>query len=99
MLRHSGGGAVRGHGDAIGCERLRVAPEVEHIQAGERGISVPEHGYVLIMWKSAPTVLLFGRPRIAAIGRNGSVLTELGPERYLDSLTLASLEDEPPRTP
>jgi hypothetical protein len=75
------------------CEHLRVAAEVEYIQAGERRISVPEHGYVLVVWTSAPAVLPSGRPRIVAVGRDGSVLTELGPEDYLDSLTLASLDD------
>jgi hypothetical protein len=34
-----------------------------------------------------------GSMRIVAVGRDGSVLTELGSEDYLDSLTLASLDD------
>jgi hypothetical protein len=93
MLRHSGGAASYEHTGIVCCNHLRVAAEVEYIQAGERRISVPEHGYVLVVWKSASAVLPSGRPRIVAVGRDGSVLTELGPEDYLDSLTLASLDD------
>jgi hypothetical protein len=94
MLRHSGGGGSLNRGAFISCEHLRVAAEVEYIQAGKRRLSVPEHGYVLVVWKSAPAVLPSGRPPIAAVGRDGAVLTELGPHDYLDSLTRATLEDE-----
>jgi hypothetical protein len=72
----------------------RVAVEVDHILAGERRISVPGHGYVIVVWKSAPTATSSGRPPIAAIARDGSLLSELGSDDYLDSLTLASLDDE-----
>ena len=35
---------------------------------------VPEHGYVIIVWKSPTAALPSARPRIAAVGRDGSVL-------------------------
>jgi hypothetical protein len=93
MLTRWGGGGSRSHAGWVACEHLRVAAEVDHVQADERRVSVPEHGYVIVVWKSPPADLPSARPRIAAVGRDGSVLSELGPDDYLDSLTLASLED------
>ena len=96
MLTRWGGAGCYERGGIVGCDYLRVAAEVEYIQAGKRRICVPEHGYVLVVWKSAPTGLPSGRPRIVAVGRDGSVLTELGPEDYFDSLTMAILDDKLP---
>jgi hypothetical protein len=96
ILTHWGGGGSYKRDGIVCGEHLRVATEVEYIQAGKRRISVPEHGCVLIVWKSASGVLPSGRPRIVAAGRDGTVLTELGPEDYFDSLTMAILDDESP---
>jgi hypothetical protein len=96
MLTRWGGGGSQERDGIVGCDYLRVATEVEYIQAGKRRIHVPEHGYVVVVWKSVPTSLLSGRPRIVAVGRDGSVLTELSPGDYFDSLTLAILDEEPP---
>ena len=96
MLTRWGGGRSHERGGIVGCDYLRVATEVEYIQAGKRRICVPEHGYVVVVWKSAPTSLLSGRPRIVAVGRDGSVLTELAPGDYFDGLTRALLDDDSP---
>jgi hypothetical protein len=81
------------HDGIVGCDHLRAAAEVAYIQAGDRRIIVPDHGYVVVAWKSAPAGVPSGRPPIAALSQDGSALTQLGPGDYLDSRTLASLDD------
>jgi hypothetical protein len=93
ILTRGGGAGVDSNAGWVTCEHLRVAAEVQYVQAGERRITVPEHGYVIVVWKRARTAMSSGRPPIAAIARDGSVLSELGPSEYLDSVTLGSLEE------
>jgi hypothetical protein len=87
----------------VSCEGFQLAVEVRHLQVGERLIPVPDHGYAVVAWRSPPAKT---RPLIAAIGNDGSPLSELGPNDALDSLTWESVQgallDEPlpePRHP
>jgi hypothetical protein len=76
----------------VACAMFRVAADVAYLQAGARRIEVPWHGYVVIAWKASPVSELPARPTVAAIGEDGSRLTELGPRDHLDSLTWAAVE-------
>lgn len=76
----------------VACAMFRVAAEVAYLQVGARRIEVPGHGYVIVAWKAPPASELPPRPPIAAIGEDGSRLTELGPHDHLDSLTWAAIE-------
>lgn len=76
----------------VACAMFRVAAEVEHLQAGARRITVPEHGYVIIAWKAPPASAFPPRPPIVAVGEDGSVLSELGPGDHLDSRAWADID-------
>jgi hypothetical protein len=76
----------------VACALFRVAAEVAHLQADTRRIEVPWHGYVIVAWKAPPVSELPPKPPIAAIGADGSRLTELGSHDHLDSLTWAAIE-------
>jgi hypothetical protein len=76
----------------VACERFRVATEVQHLQVGSRRITVPKHGYGIVVWQAPPGSEVPPRPAIAAVGQDGSRLTELGPNDRLDSLTWAAIE-------
>ena len=73
----------------VACAGFRLAIEVGHLQVGERSIPVPGHGYAIVAWRSPPAL---ARPLIVAVGRDGSRLTELGPNGSMDSLTWKSIE-------
>lgn len=81
----------------VSCAGFRLAAEAVTLQAGERLISVPDHGYVIAAWRSPGTRT---RPPIAALRADGSALSELGSDEYLDSLSwqsvLATLDEEQP---
>ncbi len=77
----------------VACAMFRMAAEVAYLQVGMRQIKVPPHGYVIAAFRAPPSSELPRRPAIAAVSDDGRSLTELGPDDYLDSLTLASLED------
>jgi hypothetical protein len=68
----------------VACAGFRVATEVAHLQASGRLIPVPRHGYAIVAWKS-PAALT--RRSIAAIGKDGSRLSQLGPQGSVDSLS------------
>ena len=76
----------------VACAMFRVAAEVEHLHAGARRVTVPGHGYVIVTWKAPPASLLPLRPPIAAVGADGSRLSELGPGDHLDSRAWADIE-------
>lgn len=85
------------HGDYtrvewVTCAGFRLATEVACLQVGARQITVPPHGYVIVSWKAPPSPAEPARPPIAAIGADGSQLTELGSGNPLDSLTWAAIE-------
>jgi hypothetical protein len=86
----TGGGLAASHGHSE--IMFRVAADVAHLQVGARRIEVPWHGYVVVAWKAPLASGLPARPPIAAIGEDGSRLTELGPHDHLDSLTWAAVE-------
>lgn len=86
--RQKAGGRVAGAG-WVGRAAFRLAVEVGHLQVGERLIPVPDHGYAVVAWRSPPAKT---RPLIAAIGNDGSRLSELGPDGSLDSLTWESVQ-------
>jgi hypothetical protein len=73
----------------VACASFRLATEVGQLQAAERSIPVPDHGYVIVAWRSPPAL---ARPLIAAVGKDGSRLSELGPYDFLDSLTWESVQ-------
>ncbi|HEY2549535.1 MAG TPA: hypothetical protein VGI64_03050 [Streptosporangiaceae bacterium] len=81
----------------VSCAGFRLATEAVTLQAGERRISVPDHGYVIVAWRSPARL---SRPPITALRADGSALTTIGPDEHLDSLTwqgiLTALDDEPP---
>jgi len=97
--RLAGGLGVAGAG-WVACAGFRVASEVSHLQAGDRVIPVPGHGYAIVAWRSAPVLT---RPPIAALSHNGARLSELGPHDSLDSLSWETIEqallDDSPPTP
>jgi hypothetical protein len=76
----------------VACAMFRVAAEVQHLQAGARQISVPQHGYVIVAWKAGPGSDVPPRPPIVAVGEDRSRLSELGPNDHLDSYSWAGLE-------
>ena len=69
---------------------LRLAREVDYIDAGSRRITVPAHGHAVVVWGAPPTlgVPVSSRPPIVACRRDGAVLSELGPCSSVDSATL-----------
>lgn len=87
--RQAGGLGVAGSG-WVACAGLRLATEAEHLRVGERSIPVPSHGYAIVAWRSPPEL---ARPLIAAVGNDGSRLSELGPNNSLDSLTWESVQE------
>ena len=74
---------------------FRVATEVTHLQVGARRVEVPEHGHVVVAWKAPaadrPADRL-RRPPITALGADGAILSEFGPDDHLDTLTWAAIE-------
>jgi hypothetical protein len=96
-------GAAGGHRDSAGSTGwvayagFRLAAEAETLQIGERLIRIPDHGYVIAAWRSPAADV---RPPIAALRKDGSPLTVIGPNEHLDSLSWknirTALGDEPP---
>jgi hypothetical protein len=86
--KQAGGMGVAGAG-WVARAGFRVATEVGQLQVGERLIPVPGHGYVIVGWRSPPAM---ARPLIVAVGKDGSRLSELGPNDSLDSLTWESVQ-------
>jgi hypothetical protein len=80
----------------VSCAGFRLAAGAETLQVGERLIRVPEHGYVIAVWRSQVTL---ARPPIAALGHDGSPLATIGPNEHLNSLKwkgiLTAIDDEP----
>ena len=74
------------------CERFRVATEVTQILAGRRFITVQEHGYLIVSWRSRTAYTSTGRPPIWRLDENGAILTHLAPGAYLDSAVMAAAE-------
>ena len=74
---------------------IDVSVEVDHLLLAKRRIKAPPHGRCVVVWKSAaPTgVDRPLRPRLAAVDRNGRILTELGPHDILDTFTQAFLDE------
>ena len=74
----------------VGSNTLQVAAEVDHLVVGERRIEVPANGTLVVAWKAPPSTVRGGvRPRIAAIGADGTELAVLGPRDQMDSHTWA----------
>jgi hypothetical protein len=73
----------------VACAGFRLATEVGHLQVGERSVPVPGHGYAIVAWRSPPAL---ARPLITAMGKDGSQLSELGPNSSMDSLTWEGVE-------
>jgi hypothetical protein len=70
----------------IGYQIIQVASEVSHLQVGDRELAIPDHGYVIVVWKTAEYGNgSYGRPPIAAYASDGSCLTSLGTYDYVDS--------------
>ena len=69
--------------------------EVDHLLVADRRIEVPDHGRCVIVWRSAAPMGFVRppRPRLAAVDRNGRILTELGPHDVLDTFTRAFLDE------
>ena len=80
----------------VSCASFRLATEVGQLQVAERSIPVPDHGYVIVGWRS-PSAR--ARPLIVAVGKDGSRLSELGPDDFLDSLTWESVQRSLPDDP
>lgn len=107
MITSLSGSAVRSRGDReaeggrpdfthvgwVACAMFRVAAEVHHLQADARQIKVPQHGYVIVVWKAPPaTSGVLPRPPIVAVGEDGSRLSELHPNDHLDSHAWAAIQ-------
>ena len=105
VLRHLGGVAGRSRadreaqGDQLDPSRagwvagatFRVAAEVTCLQVGGRRVGVPEHGHVVVAWKTAPAERP-PRPPITALSADGTILSELRPGDHIDTLTWAAIE-------
>jgi hypothetical protein len=76
----------------VAAATFRAAAEVTHLQAGSRQIEVPAHGYVIVAWLT-PAAWRSRRPPIAALGADGAILSELGPDSHLDSLSWAAINE------
>ncbi|HEV2376035.1 MAG TPA: hypothetical protein VGS19_28185 [Streptosporangiaceae bacterium] len=76
---------------------FRFATEADALQAGERIIKIPDHGYVIVAWRSSTEQA--GLP-ITVLRRDGSPIIAIGPSDLVNSLswknTLATLDNEPP---
>lgn len=76
---------------------LDTSAEVDHLLVDGRRIPAPDHGRCVIVWRTAPAKNAAGarrpRPHIAAVDRNGKVLSELGPDDVLDTFTQAFLDE------
>jgi hypothetical protein len=81
----------------VAAAGFRATAEVSELRVGQRPVTVPEHGYAVVAWKS-PAAL--ARPWIAAVSADGSRLTEFAPEDRLDARAWedieAALRDTPP---
>jgi len=100
MLTHLGSCSVRSSADRaaqgdqldpsragwVAAETFRVAAEVTRLQVGPRQVEIPDHGHVVVAWK-APPADRPRRPPIAALGTDGAILSELGPDSHLDTRT------------
>jgi hypothetical protein len=53
----------------VASERFRASAEVQYVQVGSRRVTVPEHGYVVVVWK-APAAPEPAMPPIAAAGQD-----------------------------
>jgi hypothetical protein len=76
----------------VANHHLRLASEVGYLDTDGRRIEVPAHGHVVVVWASpqTPAFLASRRPRIVACRRDGTVLSELGPNEFVDSATLSA---------
>jgi hypothetical protein len=79
----------------VSVSAVDVSVEVDHLLFSGRRIRVPDHGRCVLVWKSAALTPATrpARPLIAAVDRNGRILTELGPYDALDTLTQAFLDE------
>jgi hypothetical protein len=93
---------VAGHGDVadvgwVACAGFRVAAGSEALEVGERLIRVPDHGYVVVAWRSPATLV---RPTMRALRKDGSPLAVIRPNEHMDDLgwksILTVLDDERP---
>ena len=77
----------------VGASELCVAAEVDHLLIGEqqRRVQVPDHGRVIVAWKSPRTSAGGIRPLIVAARRDGSELSRLGPADVMDTYTAVQL--------
>lgn len=71
-----------------------AGPRAGVLLAGSRRIAVPAHGYCVVVWKGPPADDPAGRPRITVVGRDGTVLGELGTRDRWDTEFVARLAEE-----
>jgi len=76
----------------VSCEAFRVATEIVDVRVGERRLKVPSHGYFIVAWVCPGGYPPSQRPRIVGLDSTGDVLTELLPDEYVDSATMAHVE-------
>ncbi|MER6030306.1 hypothetical protein [Streptomyces sp. NPDC001851] len=78
----------------IGCEIVRLGPDVGHVLIGARRIEAPEQRRLIAVWTSPRATGLGVRPVIAALDHAGTELSRIGPHDGLDSHTWTRLRDE-----
>lgn len=91
------GSVVRGHGSDsrtkgqprhdwwIVGETFQVSTEVQEVRMGSERISVPRHGFFVVVWKSASIYFPSSRPLITCLNDHGVVLTRLNAGEYVHS--------------
>ncbi|MEU2713437.1 hypothetical protein [Streptomyces sp. NPDC007205] len=78
----------------IGCDIVRLGPDVGHVLIGARRIEAPEQRRLIAVWTSPRATGRGVRPVIAALARDGTELSRLGPHDALDTHTWARVRDE-----
>jgi IstB-like ATP binding protein len=80
----------------VGASEVQAAAEVDHLLIGERRrqVQMPEHGRLIVVWKSRSTGAGGVRPLIVAIGHDGSELSRIGPHDSMDSYTWAKVSSQ-----
>jgi len=90
LVLEGSGGSLTGHSEIdpawVGYQLIHAASEVSCLRIGQRVIDVPDHGHVIVVWKTAAgRGRPYGRPQIAAHASDGVQLTSLDTDGFIDS--------------
>lgn len=77
----------------IGCVKVCLGQDVDHVVVGGRRMENPEHRRLIAVWTS-PATGPRDRPVIVALSSDGVELSRIGPYDGLDSHTWAQVREE-----